>query len=113
MKLTAVAREQSTKNELKRADDENFEALFGNHTIAEKNTFSVPSAGPAPATGTVRDGAVKHEPNNQNGSPVRRRYTQYYSSGGHVRTESERIIAKDNSRATGGKTGATDLVDVS
>ena len=113
MKLTAVSRGQAAKDELKRADNESFEAIFGNHTITETNAASAAYSGHSLATGTGKDrSAAEGVIDSQNGSPIRRKYMQYYSTGGHVRTESEKVIGKNNGRTKGGKTQTTSLVDV-
>jgi Tfp pilus assembly major pilin PilA len=53
------------------------QALHGTETI---NTTFMPA--------TVRDGSNKAIPKRE-GSPIRRKFTQYYSSGGHVRGNSK------------------------
>ena len=95
---------------LRQADTESFANLFGRHKISDgpaTSHMSPTAIGPdtrltsGPARATVTDVGYTTVAHGASGSPVRRKYTQVYTTGGHPQASNE-----TNVNGTGGGFGA-------
>lgn len=111
MKLAEAAHQRAMgTHALRQADTESFEDLFRRHTIIDGPTTShMPpmTVGPnarrtqVPTRATVTDVGCITVAAGASGSPVRRKYTQVYRTGGHAQADSGMFA-----NGTGGGGGA-------